>query len=364
MKTSVERVEQVKASQGKTTRKNKMEAPFFLHCNACYSQSAAGVNFFLTNCGHVFCARCAEKISGGKCAVCGAAPVQVVDISCAPLWFNNVGASFIAPMAHRASFILAQYAHLTKNQQRRYEDLREEVDRLEAKLARTNVESRRKDDELRHAEEEIEKKQREEAKRRLRQEEKQERRRIRKEAEDMRRVMGKAPSGRPLPTFPASPPQEEQGRQQTFRCNGDPHPGSPVRRVGRPLPIFPTSPPQEEQGRQQKFRLDRDPRHSSPVLRGRRPLPTFPASPNQEERRERKDRRQRPKPTFRTSPLQERQNRRNPGPRHGSPVRRPGRPLPTFPTSPLQDEVNLDTREHECPLPNIPASPVYTVVSE
>ena len=39
----------------------------WLHCNTCFCQPGEGTKFLLTNCGHMYCEECMEKMSGNLC---------------------------------------------------------------------------------------------------------------------------------------------------------------------------------------------------------------------------------------------------------------------------------------------------------
>ncbi|WAR21491.1 RN212-like protein [Mya arenaria] len=43
----------------------------WLHCNSCYRQPGSGRNYFLTNCGHIYCENCQDKGWKERCLLCG-----------------------------------------------------------------------------------------------------------------------------------------------------------------------------------------------------------------------------------------------------------------------------------------------------
>lgn len=45
----------------------------WLHCNTCFHQPGDGGKFLLTSCGHIYCEKCIDKGTNGKCQMCGSA---------------------------------------------------------------------------------------------------------------------------------------------------------------------------------------------------------------------------------------------------------------------------------------------------
>ncbi|XP_041376540.1 probable E3 SUMO-protein ligase RNF212 [Gigantopelta aegis] len=44
----------------------------WLHCNLCFLQPGNGLKFFLTSCGHIYCANCVNAGTKDKCKMCAA----------------------------------------------------------------------------------------------------------------------------------------------------------------------------------------------------------------------------------------------------------------------------------------------------
>ncbi|OWF36567.1 RING finger protein 212B-like isoform X2 [Mizuhopecten yessoensis] len=45
----------------------------WLHCNTCFHQPGDGGKFLLTSCGHIYCEKCIDQVTNGKCKMCGTA---------------------------------------------------------------------------------------------------------------------------------------------------------------------------------------------------------------------------------------------------------------------------------------------------
>ncbi|XP_060065705.1 RING finger protein 212B-like [Ylistrum balloti] len=43
----------------------------WLHCNTCFHQPGGGGKFVLTSCGHIYCEKCIDQVTNGKCKMCG-----------------------------------------------------------------------------------------------------------------------------------------------------------------------------------------------------------------------------------------------------------------------------------------------------
>ncbi|XP_033763499.1 RING finger protein 212B-like [Pecten maximus] len=43
----------------------------WLHCNTCFHQPGDGGKFLLTSCGHIYCEKCIDQVTNGKCKMCG-----------------------------------------------------------------------------------------------------------------------------------------------------------------------------------------------------------------------------------------------------------------------------------------------------
>ncbi len=111
----------------------------WIHCNKCGAKPTGTVNFFVTNCGHIFCEDCARTLvgTGAVCPYCSNPRTRSIPISPSTLMpeikrvFESV-ASKLDKLLRKYKFQARQYKYLVTS-------LRSKVDCLEQQLAEKNL---------------------------------------------------------------------------------------------------------------------------------------------------------------------------------------------------------------------------------